>query len=153
MALSTQSAVLAKRRAGNWVSGFGKPFTQGALKWFWSWISQFAGNPDLQIKEFAALSDVEVVIADVACKLYALILAKATATATYTKATDSATTSSDASSEIRIKQAGAATETVLFYPQGLPMASGITMQGNTTAGGGTGSAADGANGFAIVGAA
>jgi hypothetical protein len=154
MALSLQSAVLAKRRALNWVTAIGgKPFSQGAMKWFWSFQAQFLGSPDMQIVEFAALSSSEVVIADAACKLYALVLYKATATATYTKATDSATTSSDADSEIRIKQAGAATEAVLIFPQGLAMASGITMQGNTAPSTGTGSGADGGNGFAIVGAA
>lgn len=154
MALSLQSAVLAKRRALNWVTAIGqKPFSQGAMKWFWSFQAQFLGSPDMQIVEFAALSSTEVVIADAACRLYGLVLYKATATATYTKATDSATTSSDADSEIRVKQAGAATEAVLIFPQGLAMANGITMQGNTTPSGGTGSAADGGNGFAILGAA
>lgn len=153
MALSTQSAPLPKRRAGNWITGFGKPFLQGAYKWLFSWFAQFAGSPDLQIVEFAALSSTEVVIADAACRLYAIFLMKATATATYTKATDNATTSSDADSEVRIKQAGAGNETLAAWPQGLAMANGITMQGNTAPSTGTGSGADGANGFVVLGGA
>lgn len=153
MALSTQVAPLAKRRAGNWISGFSKPYLQLAYQQLFSWFAQFAGSPDLQIVEFAALSSTEVVIADAPCKLHALFLMKATATATYTKLTDNATTSSDTAADIVLKMAGAGNETLLVYPQGLALANGATMQGNTTADAGTGSAADGANGFAVVGKA
>lgn len=150
MALSLVEILKAKRRALNQTV---KPSIQGFIKWFFEYMSQFAGNPNLQIKEFAALSSTEVVIADAACKLYGLVLRKATATATYTKLTDSATTSSDADSEFRIKQAGVDQTMALMFPDGVPFASGITMQGNTAPSTGTGSAADGGNGFAILGAA
>jgi len=152
MSVPTQSAVLAKRRAGNWLSGFGKPFNTGLVRWLFSWFAQFTAGADLAIVEFAALSSAEVVIIAEAATLYALVMRKATATATFTKLTDNATTSSDASSDIRISMIGIK-ETALVYPQGLALANGATMQGNTTAGGGTGSGADGASGFAIIGAA
>jgi hypothetical protein len=150
MALSLVEILKAKRRALNYSVA---PSIQGYLKWFFSYMSQFAGNPNLQIVEFAALSASEVVIANVACTLYALVLLKATATATYTKLTDSATTSSDADSEFRIKQAGAGQTMALMFPNGVPFASGITMQGNTAPSTGVGSGANGGNGFAILGAA
>lgn len=150
MALSTQASVLAKRTAGN---QYVRPATQGFLKWFWSYIAQFGGSPLLQVVPFSTLGATETVIADVACRLYALVLQKATATLSYTKLTDSATTSSDADSEYRIAQVGAGAEISLMFPYGQPFANGITMQGNTLPSTGVSSGANGGNGFAIIGAA
>jgi hypothetical protein len=151
MALSTQNIVLAKRRALNNQAGV-TPGAQAALKALFQYLAQHKGNPDLQVKEFALLDDTERVIADVACRLYALVFYKATATATFSKATDSATTASDAASELRFWQ-NAIGYQVVTWPDGLAFANGITMQGNTTANGGTSSGANAALGFAILGAA
>lgn len=154
MALSTQSSVLAKRRATNWITAIGgKPFTQGAMKWFWSFVSQFLGNPDMQIVEFSALG-ANVVLMDAACKLFAIVMDKATATLSYAKFTDNATTgSTDGTQNITIPVKGVASEAVLFYPQGFALASGLAAVGNTTPTGNTSSAANGANGFVVLGGA
>ncbi len=150
MALATQNIVLAKQRALHFNV---RPAVQGLIKWLFMYFGQMGANPDLQVVEFAALSSSEVVIADVPCRLYAVVLQKATATATYTKITDSATTSSDADSEYRIKQSAAGVETALIFPYGEAFANGITMQGNTAPSTGTGSGANGGNGYCLVGAA
>lgn len=153
MSLSTQNAPLAKRRAANWISAFGGPFSQGALKWFWSYIAQFKGSPAMQVVEFEALSNTDQVLANAACTLYLIVLRKTTATATWSKFTDNATTgATNGSQEISIKGATIG-ETVLVYPQPLAMANGLTARGNTTATGNTTSGANGASGFVVIGAA
>lgn len=153
MAIATQDPVLAWRRVRNAVLSF-KPSTQLLLMAFKSWLIQQGNNPDLQFVPFAALAATETVVADAACTLYALVLRKAnTATVTYSKLTDSATTSSDADSEVRIPQNVAKSEAVLIFNTGFALASGATMQGNTTPSGGTSSGANAADGFALIGAA
>lgn len=152
MALSTQDPVLAWRRVANAILSM-SPAVQAQMAALKSWLTQQGGNPDLQFVPFDKLTSTETVIADAACKLYAICTSKATATATFTKATDSATTSSDTAAEVVMKEAGASSSNALIYPQGLAMANGITMQGNTTADGGTGSGADGASGFVLLGEA
>lgn len=151
MAIAVVDPVLAWRRISTLLHSF-SPSLQLQAQMLKSWLSQQLGNPDLQVVAFDRLSSSEVVIADAACKLYAIFAKKVTATATFTKATDSATTSSDTAAEVVLKMAGANTYYASLFLNGLAMASGITMQGNTTADGGTGSALDGANGFVILGA-
>lgn len=153
MAISLSSAILVKRRA---LAEIRKPHVQLALKTLFSYLSQHAGNPQLQIVFFEGLSDSETVIADAACKIYATYLKvpSTSVAATYAKQTDHASASSDASSEFRFEIGGAgAKEEILIYHTGAPMGTGVTMQGNTTANGGTGSnAVDRASGFVIIGA-
>jgi hypothetical protein len=153
MALSTQDPVLAWRRINNsWLNL--RPFISFTLLSLKRWLAQQGGNPNLQIVPFGLLSDAETVIADVACKLYGLVLVKqGAATATFSKCTDSATTSSDASSELRFWSNAVGQEDAFTWPAGLAFANGITMQGNTTANGGTTSGANACVGFAIVGGA
>jgi hypothetical protein len=153
MAISTQDPVLAWRRVANAMHSL-KPSTQLVLRAIKSWLVQQGSNPDLQFVPFDYLSASETVIADAAHKVYVLVLQKHnTATATFSKYTDSATTSSDDSADLVIKQNVAKSEAVLFFNTGLAMANGGTMQGNTTASGGTSSGADAANGFVLLGAA
>ena len=154
MTLSLTSFLAAKRGALNNQGSSLSPATNGTLRWLFSYLAQFNGSlaPELQVKPFARLSDSETIIADVACKLYCVTLVKATTTATFSKLTDSATTSSDAASELRFWSARIGDECHI-WPSGLAFANGITMQGNTTANGGTSSGADGCTGFCIVGAA
>jgi hypothetical protein len=150
MAISTQDIVRAKRRFFN-APTLTAPNSQLAVAFF-SWLAQQGGTPDLQVVEFGPLSSSEVVIADAACKIYAIVQKCPTATATYTKGTDNATTASDAASEYRQKIEGINRSMAAFYPTGFPMANGFTMQGTTTADGGTGSSTNGASGVVLLGA-
>lgn len=154
MALSTQDGILAWRRIWN-LALSQKPFVKFVLKALYTWLAQHGGNPDLQVVAFGSLSDSETVIANAACKLYGVVLVKGTgATATFSKMTDSATTSSDAASELRFWSNVASEQQVFVWPSGLAFANGITMQGNTTANGGTTSVStDACSGYAIIGAA
>lgn len=151
MALSLQNFVLAKQRffrAAALAAG-----CQGLAYAFFSWLSQQQNNLELQAVEFGPASSTEIVIANAPCTIRAIILAKATATASFFKGTDSASASSDADSELRQKIAGVGNSMGLFYPKGFAMANGFTVQGNTTASGGTGSAADGPTGVVLLSAA
>lgn len=153
MALSLTSANSVRQKA---LREIRRPGVDVILRELFSFLAQHRNSPDLQFVPFAALSDSETVIADAPCKAYALftsVLSTSDA-ATFVKMTDHATTSSDAASEFRFKIGGVgAEEEVFVWPRGKAFANGITMQGNTTANGGTASdAADGASGFAIVGA-
>lgn len=151
MALSTQDIVLAKRRFSHAVAQ--DAATRLQMTAFFSWLAQQGGRPDLQVVEFAALTNTDVVMADAACKLYVLVLHKATATATFFKATDHATTcSTDGTQDISLRLAAIA-RTILTFPVGKAFANGITCQGNTTGTGSTGSAANGADGVFLIGKA
>lgn len=151
MALSTQAQVLVKQRIFNQDI---QPATLGFLRWLFSWFAQFTALPALQVVQFAALTNGNTIIADAACRIYAVVLFKATATASWFKGADSATTAAtDGSAEISQKVSGAGNEFSLLYPEGLAMANGLTVCANTTATGSTGSGANGPRGFIILGAA
>jgi hypothetical protein len=157
-AIAPQDFQLAWRRVGNFANGGStanpglKSFVVQGLQALKSFLATQGSPvlPDLQVVPFDELSDSEVVIAGAACKLYALVLIKDTATATFSKLTDHATTSSDADADLVISQ-NAADQLLLVYPSGRAFANGITAQGNTAASTGTGSASNGAKGFAIIG--
>jgi hypothetical protein len=149
--ISVQDPVLAWRRIANYMHSF-SPDSQAILKALKSYLVQHGSNPDLEVVPFDELSDTDVVIADAASKLFAIVLKKDTTTATFTKATNHASASSDTAADIVIKSATVG-EHVLVYPRGEAFATGITMQGNTTADAGTGSGTNGCKGFAIIGAA
>jgi hypothetical protein len=153
MALSLERALLVRERTRRFTR---KPKIQSALKAFFSYIDQHKRDIDLQFVAFSALDDSETVIADAACKVYATYMRKGSGSTvtTFVKETDSATTSSDASSEFRFELAEVgAQEEIVIYFDGAAMASGVTMQGNTTANGGTAAVAvDAVSGFVIIGA-
>lgn len=149
MSISVQDIVLAKRRYLN-AAALDAACSQLSMAFF-SWLAQQGGTPELQVVEFGPLSSTDVVIADAACKIYAIVQKCPTSTATYTKGTDNATTASDAASEYRQKIEGANRTMAAFYPSGFPMANGFTMQGTTTADGGTGSGTNGASGVVLLG--
>jgi hypothetical protein len=153
MAISVQSQVLAYQRAGQWITGQSeRSSTKLIFQALKSYISQFQGDIDLQVVPFDNLTDTDTVLADAACKLYALVLRKVTATAAYFKGSDHATTSSATAPEIELRQNTADKEDLLLFPDGLPLANGLTVSSNTTSDGNTTSAAgDGAKGFALIG--
>lgn len=149
MAIATQAAVLAWQRASHFPSDPGVQFQLETLK---SYLAAQGGNPDLQVVEFDHLTGTDVVIADAACKVYAIVLVKTTATAATFKGTDNATTGSATAGNVTLTQ-NSIGEAAQTFPSGLPMANGLTLISNTTASGSTTSAAgDGAKGLVILGA-
>lgn len=157
MALNTQDPVLAKRRFFHSVVASGSAAAGGdgatykmAIEFF-SWLMQQGGRPNLQVVEITALTNTDQVIANAACKLYALILKKLTATATFSKGTDHASTcSTDGTQDFSLKMADTYAHQV-WWPRGRACASGWTMQGNTTGTGSSGSGANGAFGVCLLG--
>lgn len=117
----------------------------------------FAGNPDLQ---FVALSGStsDQVVADVACKVYAVYVRKPAGSTTdaWVKASDHATTAA-ANGDFVLKllgTGGGGKEYLAAFPTGLLMGTGFTLATHTTVNGSTDSnAADQPVGYAIVGAA
>lgn len=148
MAISIVAGVLAWQRASHFPADPGVQFQLQTLK---SYLAAQKNNPDLQVVEFDHLTDTDVVIADAACKLYAIVWVKSTATAASFKGADSATVASDTASPI-VMTFNSIGESCAIFPDGLPMANGFSIHSDTTPDGGTTSAAgDGAKGLVILG--
>jgi hypothetical protein len=115
-------------------------------------------NQDLYYEAFSGLQTADQVIADAACKLYALFGKKPAASTTdaWLKASDHATVAA-ANGDVVAKYLGAGgggREHVLIFPNGLSLGTGLTLGCHTTVNGNTKSAAaDAVTGWAIVGAA
>lgn len=151
MALSLQNPLLVFQKL---LAETRKPKIQLLAKTLKSYLVQHRGNPDLQIVFFSGLSSGSTVIADAACKLVGLYVKKPTGSTTsaFVKGTDDEATASATapavSVELRTNQ-----EEFLVFPDGIPMASGLTLRADTTAAGSTGSVtADQPTGFAIIAA-
>lgn len=116
------------------------------------------GNPDMQFVPLDYTGNADQVIADVACKLYAIYLVKPTAstTAAWVKISDHATVAA-ASGDVVIPfvgTGGGGQAHCVVFPDGLKLATGATTASHTAVDGNTDSAdADSCAGFAIVGAA
>jgi hypothetical protein len=151
MAITDQSSQLAKRRAQHWIAGFANgSFLFLVFQRFWSWFSQFGGNIDMSVVEFAGLTNTDTVLEAAACTLYALAFTKPTTVATFVKGTDNATTcATNGSQDLSIKM-NTVGEHCIFFPKGLTLTAGWTMRSNTTATGSTTTAtADVVTGFGI----
>lgn len=151
MALNTQDIILAKQRFFHAVNL--DVATKALARTLFSFLAQQGGKPDMEVIEYGPLSNTDVVIANVACQLLAILIHKTTTTASFTKGTDHATTcSTDGTQDFSLKIADTKYHAVLF-PNGRACASGWTMQGNTTGTGSTGSSTNGAYGVVLLKAA
>lgn len=116
------------------------------------------GNPDLQFVAFERNSTDDIVIADAACRIYAIYFKKpaGSTTAAWLKGSDHATTAA-AAADVAITLAAAAAalkEACPVFHDGLSMVNGFTMACHTAVNGNTDSAAaDCPSGFVILGAA
>lgn len=141
MALATQDAVKAKRRALSALTVFGLSSSVAqALSALFQELAQKRGNPNLQVVEAPAASTTDLVIADVACKLYGYF-AKGGATARAVNWADHATS---ANTPTTILPVGVAEQVAYIWPAGAAYANGITFDE---------AGAGGASGFFIIGAA
>lgn len=152
MALSLEGINLTKQRARAEIRA---PKIQALLKSLFSYLAQHKGNPDLQFTAFATLTTTATVIADAACKLYALFVKKpaASTTAAWVHITNHASTAATTASTMRL-YLPTNNEELLIFPDGLAMSAGCVIIQVTAAGGDTESAvADRASGWGIVGGA
>lgn len=114
-------------------------------------------NPDLQFVAISGLNAADLVIANVACRLYAAVVTKPAASVTdaWFKISDHATVAA-ANGDVTAKlvgTGGGSQNAPLVFPDGLLLATGATAGSHTTVNGNVKSAlADAPTGFAIVGA-
>lgn len=153
MAISVEDANLAWQRADIAAASLGlKGGVQATLKALKAYLSQAKNNPQLQ---FVAISDLgaDAVIADAACKVYALVLKKgATATGAFVKAADHATSAGTTASDLVRELNAAGQQTAIIDFEGWAQGTGFTVGSDTTADGSTASTAgDGPSGFALIG--
>lgn len=154
MALTLENINLVKQRT-RWEVR--TPGASEALRSLWKHM-EAKGNPDLQFVAFQRNGTNDNVIADVACRVYALYFKKpsTSTTAAWLKASDHATVAA-ANGDIVISLAAAAAalkEGCVVFHDGLSMATGVTQACHTAVDGNTDSAAaDSPAGFFIVGAA
>lgn len=140
MALSTQAAVKAKRRAFSAIQTMGLSSSlQQALSALFQETAQKYGNPDLQVVEAVAASTADAVVANVACHLYGVFL-KGGATARAVQWADHASSSGTPTTLIPV---GVSEQVAYIWPGGAAYVNGITFNEAGTGG---------ANGFFIVGA-
>lgn len=149
MALSTQDFVLAKRRFFH-AASLDAACYQLAITFF-SWLAQQQRKPDLQVVEFDSMT-ADVVIANAACTIYAIVAHKPTTTAATLKGSNHASAQAASTQVLAISQATVRSD-VIFYPKGMALSLGLTMSSDTTPDGTTDSSAgDGATGVVLLGA-
>jgi hypothetical protein len=151
MALSLEALNAVKQRC---LAETRKASVQAQLKALFSYLSQHKGSPQLQFVAFADLAGTDVVIADVACKIYGWYIKKpsASATAAFVKASDHATALDEADDTMHVRLP-TNDEVFISFFDGNAMTTGFTIGSNTTASGtGATAAADKPNGFVLVGA-
>lgn len=153
MALSTQASIIVKRKVAAFLRNCG-----GGLglinKGFWMGLNQDGIEVDMQLVPFGNLTG-DTVVADAACKVYAVYLKKqATATDAYFKMVNHATTAAGTTFELALGLPGSGDECMLLFPKGIAYGTGITLVSSTTDAGGTDSTSgDGPDGFVLIGPA
>ncbi len=157
MAISTQDINLAKQKAINFLDGISPkdPAASMVVAALFQYLGQHKRNPDLQAVTFQTANGADTVIADAACRLYALLYTKlsTSTTAAFLQVSDHAS-AVQAEEEIRLEiEATNNKVQILLFPHGKVYGTGITLISATTAAGGTRSAAaDIGSGLALIGA-
>jgi len=162
MAISVESIVNVRRKVFNRLSGGtgGDPFAHEQFRALFSYLSQHAQNPDLQYVPFAAadviVTDDGRIIADAACKVYAVWAKKAATNDTnaFLAMFDNPVDDCDGGTDMRLVLPFlTASDTAIWIKKdGLPMAAGIVLVSYTDGDGlTTSAAADAQNGFVLLG--
>lgn len=160
MALSLEDANKVRQKAlgaiGQSTAGLRSPGVMMQLAALFQYLSQHKRNPDLQIVPFD-LAGSDVVLADAACKIYAIVYKKPAGSTTnsWFKGSDHATTVAAAAdlAFFCIGTGGGNKVYSLVVPDGLTHVNGLSVAAHTTVNGNTDSnAADLGEGFAIIGA-
>ena len=154
MALSLERALDVKKRTRMDIR---KPGITENLRALWKHMEQL-GNPDLQYVSLDYTTAADIVIANVACKLYAWCFIKTAASTTdaWIKISNHATVAAAAGDIVvpLVGTGGGGAAHCIVFPDGLKLSTGATTAQHTSLAGSTDSdAADGCGGFAIVGAA
>lgn len=153
MALSLENINLVKQRT-RWEVR--KPGVSEVFRALWKHM-EAKGNPDLQLVAFDQTGNADSVIADAACKVYAVYFKKpsTSTTAAWLKLSDG--TSVAAAGDIVVKLAAAAAalkEGAIIFPDGVDFGTACEIASHTAVDGSSHSVdADASAGFVIVGAA
>lgn len=154
MALSLESSILVKQKCRIDIQK--NPGVSKTLQALFMHQNTL-GNPDLQFVAIDYTGNADIVVADVAARLFAWCLTKPTASTVdaWAKMSDHATVA-DIAGDVAMKLIGTGGGGRQYCPtfqDGLIMGTGITTASHTTVGGATDSQdADSATGFAIIGA-
>lgn len=157
MALTLEDALLTKQRALNNFN-YTDPECEATIRQLFDGAINAKGSPKLQYVSIDYTGNVDIVVADVACRLYAVVLKKPTASTVdaWAKFSDHATVAS-ADPDLAIKlvgTGGGGRQYALTFQNGLSLATGLTTASHTSNSADTDSAdADASAGFAIIGAA
>lgn len=133
MALSLTDAVFAKQRA---LADTRKPKIQAFLKALFSYFSQHLPRKQFQFVAFSQLTSGSTVIADAACKLYAIYVTRpSTSTqSNFLKVTDDESTAQNAGNQNHMFEISSGARSELFcWPDGQPMAAGVVITADTSA--------------------
>lgn len=154
MALTTEGALQVKQKARGSSRAV---WSQSVLRTLFSFFAQHLPGKEFQFVAISGLDAADVVAANVAASLFAVLLRKPTASTTdaWAKASDHATVAAANGdwTQKMIGTSGGGLEHCACYGKGLPFGTGITFGSHTTVSGNTKSAsADAPVGFAIVGA-
>jgi hypothetical protein len=110
---------------------------QLGIKNLLSYISQHKGNPTLQHVNFTQLTSGSTVIADVACKLYAVCVTRPSSStqSAYLKLTDDESTAQHAGDQdFTFKVPSGVTVSDLYtWPDGFALSAGLTISADTSA--------------------
>jgi hypothetical protein len=161
MALSLENSLLVWQKTRIALDTFAaNQVIRAAFKALKEQLAGVGGNPDLQFVVFAntSVDDASgLVLADAACKLYAVFAKKqATATDAYLSILDDATDDTGVATDVRmvLPFLVASHQVVAVDPAGIDMATGVVAKSYTDWDGTTDSSAgDAMDGFIIIGAA
>jgi hypothetical protein len=152
MALTLERTLFAKQRC---LSETRDPFVQLTLKTLFTYLDQHKRDPDLQFVPFGPLAAVQVAIADVPCRIYAIYLKMPTTSAivTYFKLSNGTTGSQDGTQYLTLPVTfGPRIEECITYGHGLPMTTAATIIAATTPNGAVApAAANQPSGFILLG--
>jgi hypothetical protein len=157
MALSLEAANLVAQKAKLTAPRAAK--VQLGIKNLLSYISQHKGSPNLQFVNFTQLTSASTVIADAACKLYAVLVTRPSSSTQsgYLKLTDDETTASNSGPDVaQFKTpSGVAVNDLYTWPDGLSLANGlaITFDVSATTAAVESTTVSRASGWVIVGGA
>jgi len=150
----TERLIAIKRRVEMLTAG-ATPLVQTEFRNFLSWAEQNLGERQLQLVQFSDLTAaVAAITAAPFPRLFAIYAKKQnTATAAYLSVYDDPANAGTATSKrVQLPLLEALKEASQFYPDGLPLTTGMTLISATTANGNTPSTSgDGPNGFALIG--
>lgn len=161
MAIAVESAVIARRKALNYLNSGtkGEPFAAAVVDQLFRYLSSHGSNPDLQVIPFAAADITGTagkILADAACKLYFVYAKKAATNGTdsYLAVFDDPVDDCDGATDARLSMGFllASDSQVWAKKDGIGMAAGVVATAYTDYDGTTKSAAaDAQDGFVIIG--